>query len=113
MNRFFPQKRLFSLAGPFFSLAVFVCVLLLFLKVLGYTGEASLAEQQASLERALRNGCVHCYASEGFYPESLDDLIEHYGITYDTEQFLIHYEINGSNVMPNIKVIAKRGGSRP
>lgn len=45
---------------------------------------------------------------EGSYPESLDYLKEHYGITYDPEKYIVDYEIIGSNLMPDVKVFARK-----
>ena len=40
--------------------------------------------------------------------ESLDYLKEHYGITYDPEKYIVDYEIIGSNLMPDVKVFARK-----
>ena len=39
------------------------------------------------------------------YPESLSYLEEHYGITYDKENYVVDYEIIGSNILPDVTVI--------
>ena len=68
------------------------------------TGE----QQKASLEEALHRDIVMCYAQEGRYPQSLDYLKEHYGLIYDEDKYMISYEVLGSNLMPDIKVMEKR-----
>ena len=35
-------------------------------------------------------------------------LKEHYGITYDPDKYLVSYEIIGSNLMPDVKVYARK-----
>ena len=35
-------------------------------------------------------------------------LEEHYGLTYDSEKYVISYEIIGSNLMPDVSVISLR-----
>ena len=61
-----------------------------------------------NLQQAIRRSAVHCYAVEGSYPESLNYLKEHYGITYDPEKYIVDYEIIGSNLMPDVKVFARK-----
>ena len=57
-------------------------------------------------------GAVQCYALEGFYPEDLTYLKEHYGLTYDSEKYVVSYEVIGSNLMPDVSVISlDKGGN--
>ena len=58
-----------------------------------------------ALENSIRQSAVHCYALEGFYPDSLSYLEEHYGLTYDKDKYIVSYEIIGSNLMPDVSVI--------
>ena len=60
---------------------------------------------QAVTEAALRRDIVHCYATEGFYPPSLEYLEEHYGLTYDKNRYWVDYQPVGSNLMPDITVL--------
>ena len=62
-------------------------------------------EQTELLREALNQAVVSCYAIEGRYPESLDYLIENYGIRVDTERYAVTYEIFADNVRPGIRVI--------
>ena len=57
------------------------------------------------LEEALRRGCVACYAAEGAYPASLDDLKERYGIQIDEKRYTVHYTAFAENLMPDITVV--------
>lgn len=66
--------------------------------------QAAQAEQE-NLLSALERSAVHCYAVEGTYPESLDILKDHYGITWDETKYVVDYEIIGSNLKPSITVI--------
>ena len=45
------------------------------------------------------------YSVEGRYPESLSYMEKHYGLEYDKDEFVISYEIIGSNRMPQVTVI--------
>ena len=48
---------------------------------------------------------VHCYSVEGAYPDSLDYLKKHYGITWDESKYKVTYEIIAKNIRPEVKVI--------
>lgn len=65
------------------------------------------AEGLRQLEAALRRAAVSCYAAEGFYPPSLEDLLVRSGLTYDGETYLVHYEAIASNLMPEITVLER------
>lgn len=64
-------------------------------------------EGQLQLEQVLRRTAVTCYAAEGFYPPDIAYMQDHYGLRYDEKEFLIHYEIFASNLMPDITVLER------
>lgn len=66
------------------------------------------AEAKARLEDAIRRGCTACYAAEGRYPESLDDLEARYGLQIDKEHFSVFYQPFGPNLMPNFTVLERK-----
>ena len=66
--------------------------------------------QKESLERALNRSIVYCYATEGTYPESLEDLKAHYGLTYDEDLFFVDYQTVGANIYPDVTIIEKGAG---
>ena len=93
------RLRLFSLAGIFF------CAAALLWFASGRMERTAKEEQTELLREALNQAVVSCYAIEGRYPESLDYLIENYGIRVDTERYAVTYEIFADNVRPGIRVI--------
>ena len=109
MNRF-QKKNTFS-PGRLILLVSIMLFLLIFL--LFYRGVSSISrtasdQQTENLRLAIQRSVVHCYAVEGAYPESLDYLKEHYGITYDPDKYLVSYEIIGSNLMPDVTVYVRK-----
>lgn len=77
-----------------------------------YQGVESLSSstqkrQRESLENALIRNITYCYAVEGSYPESLDYLKEHYGLTYDEDRFFVDYQVIGANILPDVTIIEK------
>ena len=94
---------------PFFRLLLSVCVFALILGCFSL-GVRSLSadtdrRQRESLERALNQSITSCYAVEGAYPESLEYLTEHYGLTYDHDRFFVDYRISGANIYPDVTLL--------
>lgn len=72
--------------------------------------DAQMREQEcAMLLEQVRHAAIGCYASEGRYPQSVDYLVEHYGLIYDEERYSILYDAFASNVMPDIDVNIRGG----
>ena len=65
------------------------------------------AEGKRTLEEAVRNAAVACYAAEGAYPPDIGYLREYYGLTFDEDSYAIHYDFRASNLMPEITVLEK------
>ena len=78
-----------------------------FRQVSGRSGD----EQQARVERAIRRSLVTCYAVEGAYPADLSYLEEHYGLLIDHGQYVVEYEMLGSNILPSIRVAERGNGA--
>jgi FlaG/FlaF family flagellin (archaellin) len=69
------------------------------------SGEEALRIARDSVVRAV----VSCYAYEGFYPGSIEYLVEHYNLLIDTDRFSVFYDKLADNLMPNI-IVTERGG---
>lgn len=87
---------------PFLFLLVIASV---FFAGVSFTSKDTLQKEQQLLEQSLKRGAVHTYALTGRYPESAEELIKDYHITYDSSRFVIEYVPNGSNLFPMISVI--------
>lgn len=106
MNRFQKEKRRFpSLRALILPAALFLCLMTFLFYGMASVSRTTQQEEEKSLKQAVIRSTVHCYAVEGAYPESLDYLEEHYGITYDHDKYLVVYEVLGSNLMPDVDVI--------
>ena len=64
------------------------------------------AEVLSLAEEGVRRAAVECYALEGFYPRTLDYLVENYGVIADDSRYVISYQYVASNLMPDITVLA-------
>ena len=61
-------------------------------------------QECALLLEQIRNAAIGCYASEGRYPQSIEYLVEHYGLIYDEDRYSVLYDAFASNIMPDIDV---------
>lgn len=86
-------------------LAVFAAAVILLLLATGKIGSDTDERQTALLKDAIDNAVVGCYAAEGRYPESLDYLVENYGIQIDKERYVVIYDAFADNVRPRVQVI--------
>ena len=89
------------------SLILLLAVVLFFLGAMSRMEESRRAEGRQQLETALRRAAVSCYASEGFYPPDVEYLQEHYGLQFDEEAYIVHYEWLAANWMPEITVLER------
>jgi len=71
--------------------------------------ESSDREGLRLAEQTIRRAAVSCYAMEGAYPATYDQLKEWSGIQVDEERYAVFYEIFASNIMPDITVVERRG----
>ena len=89
-----------------------VCILLVYVvsafMSLDRFFEATSGERLAAVEDAIRKAAVQCYALEGSYPPDIGYLEEHYGIQLNISRYDYFYDTFGSNIMPQIKVYAKK-----
>ncbi len=77
-----------------------------YLAITRLADSAGLQQLQA-LENAVRKDVLHCFASEGEYPESIEYLEKNYALSYDHDRFEVYYVRGDGNVLPEIKVLAK------
>lgn len=110
MNRF--EKTHFipiKYISRFVSILFFTVLMVLFIRGVNSVSETTREKQQESLETALQHSIAQCYAVEGSYPVSVNYLSEHYGLTYDADEFIVDYDYYGSNIYPDVTVIRKSG----
>ena len=108
MNRFAKRRLPGGTAiGRALSVLVFLGILAAFLAGLSNISDIADSQELDGLESTILQSAVHCYALEGFYPDSLDYLAEHYGLQYDSGKYLVIYETMGSNLMPDVTVVPR------
>ena len=108
-NRFQTDStRPHLLRRVFSSIAVTGCGIALLLAGTNSVLATSSKSQAESLKNAILRSAVHCYAVEGAYPPSLSYLEEHYGLSWNQEEYAVDYEIFSSNLPPTVTVIDLR-----
>ena len=88
-------------------LALLLAAALLFLGAVNRLEDGRRAAGVQQLETALRRTAVSCYAAEGFYPPDVAYMQEHYGLRFDEENYVVHYQVTASNWMPDITVLER------
>lgn len=71
------------------------------------SNESRKSENLNIIENGVRRAATECYAVEGFYPEDIQYLIDNYDLHIDESRCIVHYSPVSSNIMPDIRVIAK------
>lgn len=89
------------------SAVVFALLLTGLWSALDSVSEGTQRRQRESLERAINRCITWCYAVEGSYPESLEDMKENYGLCFDERQFFVDYRSYGSNMLPEVTILKK------
>ena len=91
------------------GLVVFVLVAVLIIQGIGRASSVSDREALELAQRAIRQAAVSCYAMEGAYPASYEELKARTGLAIDEEKYAVFYEVFASNIMPEITVTERWG----
>ncbi|MCL2055836.1 MAG: hypothetical protein FWH02_01280 [Oscillospiraceae bacterium] len=104
-NRFTKRGRdFFILRDIIFPAALVLAAVILLVYGMEALGKRTEAERLESARSAVIRAAVQCYALEGRYPLSISYLTENYGLSVDTDKFVVHYQAFASNIMPDIDV---------
>lgn len=111
-NRF-EQNKINPLTNLVYLLPLlgFIALFILFYRGISSVSDTNTAKQMESLQNALNRSITQCYAVEGAYPPNLAYIREHYGLIYDEDLFYVDYQPIGSNIMPDVTILLKSGGT--
>lgn len=103
MNRLKKQKQnsAVSVLVPVVSFAFIFSIMLYGIIAVSDTGSRAGAN---AIRTAVNRYILHTYASEGQYPPSLEYIQDKYGLTYDSNKYIIDYQISDTSVMPVVTV---------
>lgn len=91
------------------GVVIFAVLAVLIIQGIGRASSVSDQEELDMARRAIRQAAVSCYAMEGAYPASYEDLKARTGLAVDEEKYAIFYEVFASNIMPEITVTERWG----
>ena len=103
--RFLNSEKPHTIRRFVLPVIVLIMVLAVFVYAVNSMSESTLARQKDSLETAVHDSVVYCYAMEGSYPDDIEYLEENYGLSYDHDKFFVGYRLQGANIMPDITII--------
>ncbi|WP_251197584.1 hypothetical protein [Anaerotardibacter muris] len=90
------------------TVVVVVCALVIAL-VIALNVVFSNAREQgaASIRNTILNAAMQCAAIEGSFPTNLSYLEDNYDLRVNHEDYVVIYEVLGSNVLPSIVVVPR------
>lgn len=97
--------------GWWIVLAVLALLLILAAKIFLVDRPAQQVQENAAyaIAETIQARARQCFAVEGVYPESLEYLIENYGLRINTKDYYVVYEAFADNLPPDIRVAKKEG----
>ena len=105
-----PKKKCIRILQRLLPLLLPILVCGVFVLGISAASRNTLSEEQDNLQKAISRSTMAAYARDGRYPESLEEILTEYNITYDSRRFVVEYVPTGSNLLPSVSVIALRGG---
>ncbi|MCL1866777.1 MAG: hypothetical protein FWF82_05150 [Oscillospiraceae bacterium] len=98
------KKRKSNISAAVAMLLVFAVFVGFVFVMLNNASKTSSEEALRAAEASVVRAVVSCYAFEGFYPDNIDYLVEHYNLVIDRDKYLIYYGKSAENIMPNVIV---------
>lgn len=96
-----------DLSHKVLSMGLFILLFLIVWLALIDTSQVSMVQDKERVQQAIQKSLIECYSCEGFYPENIEYLKEHYGLIVNEEHYFISYDYEGENIMPQIYVYRK------
>lgn len=100
-------KQLKHYRGWIVTLCIFALLLGCTMRHVGSVEQKTLLQRQENVRSAVLRAAVACYSVEGVYPDNVEYLVEHYGLRYDTETFILQYDAFAENILPDIRVLVR------
>ena len=89
------------------SLILVIALIFICLSNIDGFWEGKQEKSTKSIEEAVKKMALECYALEGSFPPSVEYLKENYGLIVNNDAYFYHYQANGSNIPPDIRVMNK------
>jgi len=95
-----------------FIVTLVIIAVILIAAVFAWANKAagdSFEEEAEAIKDTVSRRALQCYVIEGAYPESLDYLVENYGLAVNMEDYKVVYIPYAENLPPEVRVIYKKG----
>lgn len=86
----------------------FAAMLVWFVTAVNNADDSTKQRELTAVKSTIENGITMCYAIEGAYPESVEYLIENYGLNYDKDKYMVNYDRFAGNIRPTVSVIERQ-----
>lgn len=107
-QRFVTTRTASPLRNIILSVLIFAAVVLMFWLMVDHLTVRTDRRERETLESAVNRSVTQCYALEGAYPQDLQYLKDNYGLIYDEETYIVHYQVMGENLLPSVTVLERR-----
>ena len=99
-------KKYANLKKVLISSVIYICFFIFLYVGTINISNSSIKETKNTLETAVIHAVVQCYAIEGMYPPNIEYLEKNYGLIVDHNNYIVHYEVFASNILPDISIIS-------
>ena len=89
------------------GLLLFLAIAVWMVRGVQEAAEVSDRDGLRMAQEAADRAVVSCYALEGLYPATYEDLKAKSGLAIDEERYAVFYEIFASNIRPSVTVIER------
>ncbi|SEI95373.1 hypothetical protein SAMN02910453_1677 [Lachnospiraceae bacterium A10] len=83
----------------------YVLIIAILIAAVASISNHSMQREKQTLQDAIEQDISAYYAREGYYPSSIQELQDIYGLTYDEDRFFIGYQLMGSNIRPYVTIV--------
>jgi hypothetical protein len=94
------------LKGIVVTVATFLAMLILLFIGLNVLNARSDTELTSSLKSTVLRTLLTCYAVEGRYPSEVSYLQQYYGLTYDSDRYIVSLHAFAENLLPVVDVLS-------
>ena len=103
-QRVFKKSLLASLLSGILPLVFTLAIMAMVYVGIQQAGESGEAEGVRLLEEALMRVAIHSYAVNGYFPATVDYIIDNFAVYVDRTRFVVHYVVFAENMLPDIRV---------
>lgn len=101
------KNKIYRYITSVLAILIFCAVIVWFAAAVDSAGSATRTGQLDAVRQSVESGITLCYSIEGAYPESLEYLTENYGLNYDSDRYIIHYDCFAANIRPSVTIVER------